>query len=109
MICRWSPQSQYRRSDCHLAIVDCSFFRYTNDDLRNHTNKRRKHKAWTREDNQITLHFYFRSNPTQRGYRKRMIEVHDGGARGAMVIVAGYGHGDTSSNPGPDLLHFTEH
>ena len=29
-----------------------------------------------------------------------------GGARGAMIIVAGYGHGDTSSNPGPDWLHF---
>ena len=29
------------------------------------------------------------------------------GAHGAMVIVAGYGHGDTSSNPGPDWLHFT--
>ena len=28
-------------------------------------------------------------------------------ARGVMVIVAGYGHGDTSSNPGPDWLHFT--
>ncbi len=25
-----------------------------------------------------------------------------GGARGVMVIVAGYGHGDKSSNPGPD-------
>ena len=30
-----------------------------------------------------------------------------GGVRGVMVIVAGYGHGDTSSNPGPDWLHFT--
>ena len=29
------------------------------------------------------------------------------GARGVMVIVAGCGHGDTSSNPGPDWLHFT--
>ena len=29
------------------------------------------------------------------------------GARGVMVIVTGYGHGDTSSNPGPDWLHFT--
>ena len=28
-------------------------------------------------------------------------------ARGVMVIVAGYEHGDTSSNPGPDWLHFT--
>ena len=27
---------------------------------------------------------------------------HRGGARGVMVIVAGYRHGDTSSNPGPD-------
>ena len=25
-----------------------------------------------------------------------------GGARGVMVIVAVYGHDDTSSNPGPD-------
>ena len=25
-----------------------------------------------------------------------------GGARGVMVIVAGIGHGDTSSNPGRD-------
>ena len=32
-----------------------------------------------------------------------------GGTRGVMVIVAGYGHGDTSSNPGPDWLHFTKH
>ena len=23
---------------------------------------------------------------------------------GAVVIVAGYGHGDTSSNPGPDYI-----
>ena len=30
-----------------------------------------------------------------------------GGAPGVMVIVAGCEHGDTSSNPGPDWLHFT--
>ena len=29
------------------------------------------------------------------------------GARGVMIIVAGYGHGDTSSNPGRAWLHFT--
>ena len=28
-----------------------------------------------------------------------------GGARGVMVIVAGCGHGYTSSDPGPDWLH----
>ena len=30
-----------------------------------------------------------------------------GGARGVMVIVVENGHGDTSSNPGRDWLHFT--
>ena len=30
-----------------------------------------------------------------------------GGARGVMVIVVGNGHGDSSSNPGQDWLHFT--
>ena len=30
-----------------------------------------------------------------------------GGARGVMLIVVGNGHGDTSSNPGRDLLHLT--
>ena len=29
------------------------------------------------------------------------------GARGVIVIVVGNGHGDTSSNPGRDWLHFT--
>ena len=29
------------------------------------------------------------------------------GVCGVMVIVAGNGHGDTSSNPGWDWLHFT--
>ena len=29
------------------------------------------------------------------------------GARGVMVIVVRNGHGDTSSNPGRDWLHFT--
>ena len=30
-----------------------------------------------------------------------------GGACGVMVIVVGNGHGDTSSNPGGEWLHFT--
>ena len=28
-------------------------------------------------------------------------------AHGVMAIVVGNGHGDTSSNPGRDWLHFT--
>ena len=31
--------------------------------------------------------------------------IRDGGARGVMVIVAGIGHGDTSSNPGLIAFH----
>ena len=31
----------------------------------------------------------------------------DGGARGVVVIAVGNEHGDTSSNPGRDWLHFT--
>ena len=31
------------------------------------------------------------------------------GACGVMIIVIGNGHGDTSSNPGRDRLHFTSH
>ena len=30
---------------------------------------------------------------------------HFGGARGVMIIVAGIGHGDTSSNPGLIAFH----
>ena len=36
-----------------------------------------------------------------------MIIKQKGGARGVMVIVVRNGHGDTSSNPGRDRLHFT--
>ena len=36
-------------------------------------------------------------------YYEQMI----GGARGVMVTAVGNGHGDASSNPGRDWLHFT--
>ena len=36
-----------------------------------------------------------------------MKDHNDGGSRGVMVIVAGCGHDDTSSNPGRVWLHFT--
>ena len=38
---------------------------------------------------------------------KSMIKKTNGGARGIIVIVVGNEHGDTSSNPGRDWLHFT--
>ena len=36
-----------------------------------------------------------------------LIIIRSGVVRGVMVIVVGNGHGDTSSNPGRDWLHFT--
>ena len=38
-----------------------------------------------------------------------LIMYNMGGARGVMIIVVGNEHGDTSSNPGRDWLHFTLH
>ena len=35
-------------------------------------------------------------------YPARAEGLGNGGARGVMVIAAGIGHGDTSSNPGQD-------
>ena len=48
----------------------------------------------------------------RKGYECQPFTLHlifvvCGGARGVMVIVVGNGHGDTSSNPGRDWLHFT--
>ena len=42
-------------------------------------------------------------------FKKKEKLIFVGGARGAMVIVVGNGHGDTSSNPGRYWLHFTTH
>ena len=75
LISRCSPDSQHGKPDRHPAIVGCSYFMYTKDDLSNHTNQRRKHKTWAWENKQLALHSYFRNNPTQRGYRKRMIKI----------------------------------
>ena len=75
MIGRCSPDSQQGRPDRHPANVGCSFFKYMNDDVINHNHQRPKRKMWTSDDNQLALHCYFRSNPSQRGYRKRMIEI----------------------------------
>ena len=75
IIGRCSPDSQHGRLDRHPTNVGCSFFRYMNDDVSNHNSKRPKRKTWTMEDNHLALHCYFRSNPSQRGYRKRMRQI----------------------------------
>ena len=73
MIGKCSPDSQHRRPDLHPANVRFSFFRYMNDVVRNHSYQRPKRK--TREDNKLALHCKFRSNFSQKGCRKRMIEI----------------------------------
>ena len=75
LIGRCSLDSQHGRPECHPANVGCSLFRYTNRDLMNPTNQRFKRKTWTREHKQLALHCYFNSDPTQRGFKKRMMEV----------------------------------
>ena len=75
MIGRCSPDSQHGRPSRHPTNVGCSFFRYINDDVRNHNDLRPKRKTWTREDYQLELQYYFRSNHSQRGYGKRMMEI----------------------------------
>ena len=75
MIGRYSPDSQHGRPDRYPTNVGCSFFRYRNDDERNHNYQRPTRKTWTSEDNQLAQQCYFRNNPSLRGYRKRMIEI----------------------------------
>ena len=58
------------------AILDClSSTEYINDDVTNHNEQRPKRRTWTREENKLELECYFRCNPSQRGYRKRMFEI----------------------------------
>ena len=75
MIGRCSSDSQHGRPGRHPRNVGCSFFRYINDDVTNHREQRSKRRTWTREEKQLVLECYFRSNPSQRGYRKRMMEI----------------------------------
>ena len=75
MIGRCSPDSQHGRPVCHPTNVGCSFFRYINDDVTDHNEQRPKRRIWTREENKLVLESYFSSNPSQRGYRKRMFEI----------------------------------
>ena len=74
MIGMCSLDSQHGRHDRHPANVGCSsFFRLTNNGESNQNDQGPKRKTWTREDNQLAQQCYFKSNPSQRGYK--MIEI----------------------------------
>ena len=81
MIGRCSSDSQHRGPNLYPPNGGCSFFSYTNDNLSNHTNQRHQHRKWTKEDNKLALHCYFKSNSIQREYRKRRIEIWEECAR----------------------------
>ena len=60
--------------------------------------------SWLLNENKIIWESYI----NHKALETFIIDMlNSGGARGVMVIVAGYGHGDPSSNLGPDWLHFT--
>ena len=51
---------------------------------------------------------YFQANAFEKCRNHSILPVINfGSARGVIVIVVGNGHGDMSSNPGRDCLHFT--
>ena len=57
---------------------------------------RQKKRMWRKGENE-------RNTKRKPGERN----IYNGGAHGVMVIVIGNGHGNMSSNPGWDWLHFT--
>ena len=62
------------------------------------------HNFWQYSPNQCT------HNTVKKHILTMQLFMHatcPNGACGVVVIVVGNGHGDTSSNPGRDWLHFT--
>ena len=57
------------------ANVGCSNFRYINKDQSKKASERNRRKKWTREDNKNVIYCYFKCNPTQKVYRKRVTEI----------------------------------
>ena len=57
----------------------------------------------------VSLFYLFIKGKLGGGARGGVCRGARGGVRGVLVIVVGHGHGDTSSNPGRDWLHFTLH
>ena len=55
----------------------------------------------------LILRKWTESYKLTKSQEKINLLIKGGGARGVMVIVVGNGHGDSSSNPGRDWLHFT--
>ena len=61
-----------------------------------------------KNDRIIYIVTYVEDQSVVSGWSVKVLDAHINiYACGVMVIVVGNGHGDISSNPGPDWLHFT--
>ena len=92
-----------KRSFFQVAVVSILLYGYTTWTLTKRLEKK--------QDSNYTMlraiwNKSWRQHPTRHqlyGHLPPITKtIHCGGARGVMVIVVGYGHDDTSSNPGPD-------
>ena len=70
-------------------------------------NVKNKHKNQSEKDKDKELILSGTVVPKLKNKKQQTRYKDFRGARGVMVIVVGNGHGDTSSNPGRDWLHFT--
>ena len=68
-MCSLNSQHAGQYASCECYLLFCS---YTNDHQGNLSNLKLPHSKGTREDNKQILYCYFRSNPTQRVYRKEL-------------------------------------
>ena len=59
----------------YTASIDCFSFITTSDDLSNFSYQRLQRRKRRRERNKLASQSYFKSNPTQKGLRKRMIDI----------------------------------
>ena len=61
---------------------ECGLFLFhVNKDQNNNASERHQRKRLTRENSKIVIGCYFKSNPTQRRYRERMVEIWRGYAK----------------------------
>ena len=84
----WILLEKYRRTHQRRSLMDFN--------TQTHTHTYMYIFIYTHTKQTLYIHYTHTHTHTQT----------KGGACGVMVIVAGNGHGDKSSNPGQDWLHF---
>ena len=97
-----SIQQSYVRSIC-IQIIYSRTSAYENHIIRKIQNTKQASKRFPFNEKYSRYENENRKCPTWKVKGKNIYYYNNG----VMVIVAGYGHGDTSSNRGWDWLHFT--